>query len=60
MREKRVTGNYEIRLMLTGESGAKESRVFFSGISFSTQDLRRSLGAGRRATGDIYCIATIW
>ena len=31
MREKRVTGNYEMRLMLTGESGAKESRVFFSG-----------------------------
>ena len=31
MIEKRVTGNYEMNLVLTGESGTKESRVFFSG-----------------------------
>ena len=31
MIEKRVTGNYEMNLVLTGESGTQESRVFFSG-----------------------------
>ena len=31
MIEKRITGNYEMNLVLTGESGTQESRVFFSG-----------------------------
>ena len=31
MIEKRVTGNYEMNLVLTGASGTQESKVFFSG-----------------------------
>lgn len=31
--EKRVTGNYEMNLMLTGESGTEKVKVFFSGNS---------------------------
>ena len=35
MKEKRVTGNYEMNLVLTGEASTKESRVFFSGDTVS-------------------------
>ena len=35
MIEKRVTGNYEMNLMLTGEPGPEEIKVFFSGDTVS-------------------------